>query len=383
MSTTGRRLLLLCSQGGMGGTQLVSIMVAKQFIARGWHVRLVFPDVPEGGDRSANVALLDWAREHGVEAEAHPAMLNRVEPRTLGSMRALYRLIRDERPDVVNFHYGWSQIPARDVLVARIARPDRVVVSLHLPVGWDVVGEQAKRRTRWGARLAHAVVPCSSPVGDIVSGAGVPADKLHVIPGGIPVPEGDVARADARAQLGLPADAFVISSIARMVPEKGHADLLTAFEALPVSAERPAHLVLQGDGPLRAEVEARAATIAPDRVHFLPEDADTSVLYAASDVFALSSHAEGWPLVLMEAAFRGVPAVATAVGGVPEEVQDGVTGLVVPPADPARFTDALERVMTDDALREEFSAAARQRAYDEFTDAVMGQRYERVFAGSA
>lgn len=383
MSERDRRLLLLCSQGGMGGTQLVSIMVAKQFIARGWHVRLIFPDVPEGGDRSANVALLDWARDHGVEAEAHPAMLNRVAPRTWSSMRALHRLIRDERPDVVNFHYGWSQIPARDVLVARLARPDRVVVSLHLPVDWDVAGEAARRRTRWGARLAHAIVPCSVPVGAIVSGAGVPADKLHVIPGGIPVPLGDVARAQARKQLGLPADAFVIGSVARMVPEKGHADLLTAFEALPTSDGAPAHLVLQGDGPLRADIEARATAIAPDRVHFVPEDADTAVLYAASDVFALPSHAEGWPLVLMEAAFRGLPTVATAVGGVAEEVQDGVTGLVVPPSDPAQFASALGRVMTDTALREGLGIAARRRAHDEFTDAVMGQRYERVFAGSA
>ncbi len=385
MADGGRRLLVLCSQGGTGGTQRVAISAAAQMARRGWHTRLVFPEVPEGGDRAANAAVLRLAAAEGVPAEAHAAMLNRVAPRTLASMLALRALIRSERPDVVNLHYGWSEIPIRDVIAARLAGARRVVVSLHLPVPWEQAGGRARLRTRWAAALASAVVSCSDAVAGVVRQAGVPARRVHVIPGGVRPPtlpnvEVPLEVEAARAALGVPRDAFVVACIARMSPEKAQGDLLRAVARLGDHGAET-HVVLQGDGPDLDGVRALAEATLPGRVHFVAGDADTARTYRAADLFALPSHAEGWPLVLMEAAGYGLPAVATAVGGVPDEVSDGATGLLVLPADPEALARAIDRVRTDAALRECLGAEAREVALREFHEDTMGDRYEAVYLG--
>ncbi len=165
----------------------------------------------------------------------------------------------------------------------------------------------------------------------------------------------------------------VITSVGRLVPRKGHRVLVAAFPQ--VLREVPgAHLLIVGDGPERAalarDVEDRGLVGAVTFLGAVPED-DVRRALAVADSFALTplddpQNPEGFGIVYLEAAAAGKPSVGTRVGGVPEAVLDGQTGMLVPPSDPAATGAALVRVLTDAGLRQALGAAARARADKEF-----------------
>ncbi|WP_313461282.1 glycosyltransferase, partial [Achromobacter sp.] len=165
-----------------------------------------------------------------------------------------------------------------------------------------------------------------------------------------------------RRELGLPPDALVVGCVAVMRAEKGHGDLIDAFHQ--VSVRYPsAHLVLVGDGmPLFDQLRAKASALGlADRVHFTGRRQDIGNVLTALDVFALPTHREALGTVFIEAAAMGVPVIGTEVGGVPETMQPGVTGLLVPPRDPAALAAALETLLADPAMRRRMGDAGRER----------------------
>jgi glycosyltransferase involved in cell wall biosynthesis len=155
----------------------------------------------------------------------------------------------------------------------------------------------------------------------------------------------------------------VITCVARLMPQKGHAYLLQAMAQ--VSAQVPgARLLLAGEGPLRGELEAQAERLGLNgRASFLGlvPRAQLPDLLARTDVVVLASHWEGLPVALIEAMSAGKPIVASRVGGNPELVADGDNGLIVPPADADQLAEALIRLARDAGLRERMGRASRQR----------------------
>jgi len=179
-------------------------------------------------------------------------------------------------------------------------------------------------------------------------------------------------RAAARRRLGLPAEAPVVAAVGALGPEKCVGDAVAACARLA-----GAHLLVAGDGPERAALERRAAALAPGRVHFagtLPGPADA---LAAADVVVLASRTEGMPGVLVEAGLSGRPVVATAVGGVPEIVRDGETGVLVPPGDVAALADGLARAL---ASRDRLGGAARRRCLAAFEIGPVADRWAALAA---
>jgi phosphatidylinositol alpha-1,6-mannosyltransferase len=171
-----------------------------------------------------------------------------------------------------------------------------------------------------------------------------------------------------------------VLSAGRLVRRKGVDTLLRAFAALWRGEAGPA-LVVAGDGPDRGRLEALARGLrVPVRFLGRVPDGELSGLYSAADLFVLAAReepegdVEGFGLVLLEAAACGTPAVACRSGGVPDAVDDGVSGLLVPPDDPAALAAALTRVLTDDALRRWLACGARARAersgWDVAADAI-------------
>jgi glycosyltransferase involved in cell wall biosynthesis len=146
-----------------------------------------------------------------------------------------------------------------------------------------------------------------------------------------------------------------------MRAEKGHGDLIDAFQR--VCPRFPsAHLVLVGDGmPLFDQLQAKVSALGlADRVHFTGRRHDIGNVLMALDVFALPTHREALGTVFIEAAAMGVPVIGTDVGGVPETMQAGETGLLVPPRDPAALAAALETLLADPALRRRMGDAGRE-----------------------
>jgi glycosyltransferase involved in cell wall biosynthesis len=238
------------------------------------------------------------------------------------------------------------------------------------------------------APLTDAAIAVSGSTRDfLVRDRFVPAGRVRLIWNGAPLDEfAPVARERAlrvRRGLGLADDAVVVGTIGRLNAQKGHVHLVDAAARLRhVEALR---FVIAGDGDLLEPLRARAAERGvAGRVVFAGHRTDVPDLLGAIDVFCLSSLYEGTPLALFEAMAAAKPIVSTAVDGCREVLADGVTALLVPPADAEALAAALERVACSPSLRGELSRRAREesRKYDVRAGvAAMQDLYDDLLAG--
>lgn len=364
------KVLFLVTTDAVGGVARVVLTLARGLSARGWHTRTMFPQLAFTEEARA------WCQAQGVPVEAHAAVPHILAPHRWRDLPRLTRLVRASGAEVVNLHYGGGHIAFKDVLAVRLAGVRRCIASVHHPVPWHEAGEHKRRMTRTAAVLCHAVVANSRATADVLRQAGVPEEKIHLVPCGVPQPTSRPGRTEARRRLGLPSSAFVVATLALLVPHKGIADLIEAVATLPDPAIR---LVVAGEGPERPALEQLADSRLAGRAHFVGRVADTADVYAAADVFALSSYLEGFGLVYIEAALHGVPSIGAAVGAVPETIRDGETGLLVPPGDRAALAGAIGRLRDDAELRHRLGAAARARALALFSEDVMVDGYLRAF----
>jgi glycosyltransferase involved in cell wall biosynthesis len=168
-----------------------------------------------------------------------------------------------------------------------------------------------------------------------------------------------------------------IVSVARMEPPK---DPRTLVEALAALRSAPWELDLVGDGPLRPEVRNLAARLGiAERVHMLGYLPDPARVLGRARIFALSSRSEAFPRSVLEALRAGLPVVASRVGGVSEAVNDGASGLLVPPSDPAALASALGRLIADAALRRAMGECARAAYEERFTLTRMVDETEALY----
>jgi glycosyltransferase involved in cell wall biosynthesis len=167
-----------------------------------------------------------------------------------------------------------------------------------------------------------------------------------------------------------------IIMVARFSPQKAQALLLDAVRDI----ETPFELLFVGDGPDRSALEQRAAEMGlQHRVKFLGQRLDIPELLASSDIFALATNWEGFPIGILEAMRAGLPVVASNVNGVGEAVSDGVTGYLVPAADSNAFRNRLVQLLTDVNLRRNMGAAGRLRFEKEFTADVMLRKTASIY----
>ena len=186
-------------------------------------------------------------------------------------------------------------------------------------------------------------------------------------------------RLEVRAELGIGDDEFVVGTVANFREQKDYPNLLAAARLL-VDRSVAVRFVAVGQGPLETEMRARRDELGlGDRVIFTGFRDDATRVMAAADAFTLASKWEGLPVALMEALALGLPVVATNVGGVGEAMHDGIDALLVPPSDPAALADALQRVSSDQHLRERLAVASAARA-NEFDVSRAVQRLEQIYA---
>ena len=207
-------------------------------------------------------------------------------------------------------------------------------------------------RWKYGPRITRFVA-VSSAIARILAEGGVPAQRIQVINSGVPEPTTVPDRAGVRAELGLPPDARLVVCPAALVDHKGHRFLFDAWRRLAPAAT----LLLCGEGERREVLMAAAADL--PSVRFLGFRADLPRLLAASDLAVLSSVEEGLGSVLADCHLHGLPVVASAAGGIPEVVADGISGLLVPPGDAPALANALGRLLDDEALRASLAAGAK------------------------
>ncbi len=353
------RILHLDTERGWRGGERQAWWLAAELARRG-HTSVIAA--------RALQPLAERAREAGLPVvDCSP----RFEGDPLRAYRARRAILRFEI-DIVHAHTG------HDVTLGAIAiagTPARLVVSRRVDFRLrDNPG------TRWKYSRASAVIAVSRAVSDVLTACGVPAGRVRVVADGVDVHR-DVVPAPVAvlAELGVPADAPVAVQVAALV---GHKDPVNFVRAV-VRARRDApglHGLLLGEGVLRPAVDAAIHALdAGSYVHLAGFRTDADAVLAAASVCVLSSREEGMGSVLLDALYLGRPIAATRAGGIPEVVQDGVSGLLAPVGDPDALGAAIARLVNDPALAARLGAAARARAAD-FSVERMTDATERVYA---
>jgi glycosyltransferase involved in cell wall biosynthesis len=302
----------------------------------------------------------------------------RFDPRILGD---LVHLARECDARVLHVHgyaaADFGRIAARRVGAGLVLHEHFADPSMPVYQGWA---------DRLLAPLTDRAIAVSGSTRDfLIQQRFVPPDRIRLIWNGAPLEEFAPVSAEraqaARRSLGLPLDAPVVGSIARLSLQKGHRYLVEA--AARVLAVRPdARFLIAGDGDQMEALRARATTLGiADEVVFAGHRTDVPDVLGALDVFAISSLYEGTPLALFEAMAGGKAIVSTAVDGCREVLEDGETGLLVPPADAESLAQGILRVLEDEGLRRRLASRAREasRRYDVRTCVdAMQQVYEEV-----
>ena len=361
----------------IGGPSIQAIRLTTDLPSLGYTTTLLHGQIGEGeGD------MLDLMSAEGADLRQIPALGRPIRP--IDDLRAFFGILaalRRLRPDVVHTHMAKAGLLGRLAavfynLTTGRARPTRIVHTYH---GHVLEGYFSSWTTRVFigleralARATDVLIAISPRIRDELAGRfhiGT-IEQYRIVPLGLDLARfaviGAGERAAARQILGLDQAARVVTTVGRLTAIKNHRLLLAA--ARIVLARVPeAMFVIAGDGELRPELEREAAALGiAGRVRFLGWRGDLPVIYAASDVVAISSDNEGTPVALIEAMAAAVPGVSTAVGGVPDLVNDGVTGLLTPAARADAFAAALERLLTSDAERLEMGQRARTSVLDAY-----------------
>lgn len=297
-------------------------------------------------------------------------------PFDLGAVSQLAEKLRELAPDILHVPL-YSRASPYLRLAARLAGvPVVVVQDWSLPERLPALRRGADRLLRAGTRFVAA---SRAQERDLL-GAGVPAAAIAVVHAGIDVAHfAGGAREATRAALELAEAALVALVPARLVPAKGHADLLAALPAVFAQVPR-LQVLLAGSGPLAGELAGQVrGTGIEGRVRLLGQVERMADLYAAADLVVLPSRVEGLPAALLEAYAARRAVVATAAGGVGEALTDGVEGRLVPVGDRAALAAAVSELAADSALRRAMAERGRARVERDFRLAAATRRLEEVY----
>jgi glycosyltransferase involved in cell wall biosynthesis len=240
----------------------------------------------------------------------------------------------------------------------------------------------ARRRVALKAafRLSRAVVACSGATQEhLTKELALAPGRTLTIPNGIAFRAGD--RMKVRRELGIGDDELLIIAVGSLVERKGHMVLLHALAQLEQEGmPRTWHVAIAGRGELEGALKAFVAESGlVGRAHVLGHRDDVPDLLAAADIFTMPSLWEGLPVAMLEAMFASKPVIASACSGIPEAVESGIHGLLVPPGDQAALAAALGHVLASPNLRARLGAAGRERAAERYSVSGMVDAYERTY----
>jgi len=244
---------------------------------------------------------------------------------------------------------------------------------------------------RWANRFTDLRIATSEAVRqNRITREKTPSEKIVAIPNGVDTAYFAPARwerGNSQAELGLSKDRFCIGTVARLTEAKGLKYLLLAVKRVRENIP-DVTLLIVGDGPLREELEEYSRELGiDDAVIFTGYRNDIPRMLAAMDVFVLASVWEGMPVSLLEAMAMQKPVVATRVGGIPEVIQDGVDGILIPPTDANELARAIINIFKDREFSDNLALNARKRIMEHFsiesTAKRIGSLYQELIAGKA
>ncbi len=343
--------------------------------------------LPELRRRGIDIALYLMERGGSLESEL-TAQGIRIDGPTRSSFlhwpRATLQLacfLRRERPDLVHFFLPRPYVYGS--LAAELARQRRRIMSrrslTHYQTAYPLLGNLERMLHR---RTLGMIGNSQAVVDQLVLETGNPR-KVALIHNGIALPEPLAAaeRQLMRQALQISDETLVITIVANLVAYKGHRDLLEALALAQAELPQPWRLLAIGrDDGIGAELKRHAEDLnISNNISWLGELSDVGRLLAASDVFVLPSHQEGFSNALLEAMAASLPVIATAVGGNIDAVRDNATGVLVNVEDPKGLAAAILRLAEDPALRRRLGDAARLRVEQHFSLDACVERHEKLY----
>lgn len=346
------RILYVVTSAGFGGASMNVLLLMKYMVKEGHKVGLV----------SANERrLITEAKKLGVEVFVNPYFVRRLHP--LNDLRAfipVYKAIKEFKPDLIHAHSTKAGLIVRFWSALLNVKP--VIFTAH---GWAFT-EGRKYWKRWLLAKIEKIAGIATTKIICVSNHDkelalkfkvAPPDKLTVVYNGVG-PEQFLGKQKNKANQEV-----VVTYVGRFAPPK---DLTTLLEA--VKSLDGVKVLMVGDGELRSGVEKHILKNGlSEKVFLLGEREDVPEILSNSDIFILPSRWEGLPFTIIEAMMAGLPVVASKVGGVPELVDEGITGFLVPPGDHLSLAQAIKKLADDKNLRERMGKAGQEKALRLFT----------------
>ena len=339
------------------------------------------------GPGEASFAWL--ADREGCDVRVAPSLGPKIRPRAdLEALGELRQVVRRFRPDIVHTHTAKAGMLGRLAAVLGIRPRPLIVHTYHGHVLEGYFGPVQNRAYRAAERRLGRVSDClvgvsQATVDDLVRLGVATPDKFRVIPVGLDLHRfaaaDDGVGARFRSRVGVEGDEVLLTYVGRLVPIK-RVDVVLRALARAREAGAPARLAIVGDGECRPALERLTGELGLSGVvSFVGYIEDAAMAAAAADIAVLSSSNEGTPVSLIEAGAAGVPAVATAVGGVPDVVVDRETGLLVKRDDEDALADAVGRLAQDPELRVRLGTNARRHVLERFSSERLVREIESLY----
>jgi glycosyltransferase involved in cell wall biosynthesis len=358
------RLLLVADSLNVGGAERHVVSLASALVQRGHRVTLAC---------SVEGALAPLAEQAGVLVQ--PLLRHLVKRRWSPTfVWKLARFLRQSQFDLIHAHMYASALASASALLGT-AIP--LVITEHSQASWRSC--YARLCSQWSYQRARHIIAVSKEIGRrLIEQDGVPHERVSVIMNTL----SPMTDRHMHKQPDLPAaweKGSLVGVVARLQAEKGVEYFLEAAATI-LQYVPHAHFLVIGDGPLGRELQEYAGLLGvQERVHFLGFRMDAQALIGLLDVLVVPSLSEGTPLVTLEAMAAGVPVVASAVGGIPEQIRHQCEGLLVPSGDAAALADAVLHLLQDPLRAQKLGDAGQQRSLSHFSFARMVQETEVVY----
>lgn len=365
MSQPKPHINITVTQSDMGGAQRYVLLLTQHLQQSGYAV-----SVAAGVSVTKSRALAEALQQNNITHYHIPTLVRHISPlkdyATLRHLTALYKTIK---PDVV--HVNSAKAGILGAWAAHRAQVKKIIYTAHGFAFDENISTTKKALYRHAERATvhHKtnIICLSQKDAAAAKQLGYTTDAIHIIPNGIDIHQSVLSKNDARTALGIAPEAYCIGTIANFYQTKDLPNLIMAFQRfaqhMPSSV-----LVIIGDGPQRSDLESLIAKLGIQQRVILTGVVPHAGRYcSAFDTYACSSSKEGFPFSILEAMHAGVPIISTNVGALPEILDNGICGMLVPPSNPAALAEALITYSDNPATALKAAQAGQQRCHQVYS----------------
>jgi len=363
------RVLHLISSSGFLGAENVVLELSKETAKQGYWVTIGILE----NRNNLHMELADRARSEGLQVQIFPCK-GRYDYRTIASIQDF---IDRERPDILHSHnyksnfYAWRALSGRKISWIITNHGKRLGVKLSI-YNWLNILFMKK---------ANKIVAVSQTLADEMIQYGISSSRMHIIDNGVNLERFTnlLEHNDLRKSFGLNGNHKIIGTIGSLTEEKGHIYIIEAARQV-IDKHPECRFLIIGDGSQRHSLEEKVSHLRlTGEVLFTGSRKDVPEILSMLDAFVLPSLKEGLPMALLEAMASKVPVIATSVGAIPKVVEDGISGILIPPKNSDAIAEAINTMLSDGNSAKEMGLKGFEKVRDHYSSKQMAEKYLTVY----